>query len=63
MVPRLLTGEWRNNVLKFADLIVEIPVGHKAWPKEMHESLILALLRTSTNKSHGGNGEESARSV
>ena len=43
IVPGLLTGEWRKNVLKSADLIVEIPAGHTYWPADMHESLTLAL--------------------
>ena len=43
VVPKLLTGEWRKNVLKSADLILEIPAGHRAWPSEMYESLTLAL--------------------
>ena len=43
VIPKLLTGEWRKNVLKAADLIVELPAGHEAWPVEMHESLTLAL--------------------
>ena len=39
----ILAGEWRKNVLKAANLIVEIPAGHEAWPYEMHESLTLDL--------------------
>ena len=43
IVPRLLSGEWRKNLLKSADLIVEIPAGNSCWPEKMHESLTLAL--------------------
>ena len=43
IVPRLLTGEWRRNMLKAADFVVDLPVGHVCWPKEMHEPLTLAF--------------------
>ena len=43
IVPRLLTGEWRKNMLKAADLIVEVPTGSHVWPEDMFEPLTLAL--------------------
>lgn len=35
VIPRLLASFWRRHMWKGADLVVELPAGHPAWPKEM----------------------------
>ena len=40
IIPRLLASFWRR---KGADLVVELPAGRPAWPKEMHEPLTLGF--------------------
>ena len=44
LIPRLMTPEWRRNVIKAADLLFEVPVGHPAWPMAMHEPLTVAVV-------------------
>ena len=41
--PRLLYPLWQRSLFRSADLILEIPAGHPAWPANMHEPLILAI--------------------
>ncbi len=41
--PRLLYPLWQRSLFRSADLIMEIPAGHPAWPADMHEPLILAI--------------------
>ncbi len=43
VVPRLMLPLWRKQLHKAADLVVEVPVGHSVWKKEMHEPLTLAF--------------------
>ena len=35
---------WRKQLEKAADLIVELPAGHSAWPEEMFEPLTITFL-------------------
>ena len=44
VIPRLFSTEWRKQLHKAADVVLTVPVGHPAWPKEMHEPLTLAIL-------------------
>ena len=44
VVPRLMTQDWRRNVIKAADLRFEVPVGHPCWPTVMHEPLTIAVV-------------------
>jgi hypothetical protein len=41
VVPRLMMGRWRRELIKEADFWTQIPAGTSFWPKEMHESLTL----------------------
>ena len=43
IIPRLLAPFWRRHLWKGADLVVELPAGHPAWPKHMHEPLTLGF--------------------
>ena len=43
VIPRLLSSFWRRHLWKGADLVVELPAGHPAWPKSMHEPLTLGF--------------------
>ena len=43
LVPRLMTREWRRQILKAADLFFEIPAGHCEWPADMFEPLTIAI--------------------
>ena len=42
IVPRLLVPEWRRQLHKSADLILEVPPGSDGWPTKMYEPLIIA---------------------
>jgi len=44
VVPRLMSQEWRRNVIKAADLRFDVPVGHPCWPTNMHEPLTVAVV-------------------
>ena len=44
VIPRLFSTEWRKELYKAADIVLTLPVGHPAWPHEMHEPLTIALL-------------------
>ena len=44
VIPRLCSTEWRKQLHKAADVILSLPVGHPAWPSDMHEPLTLAIL-------------------
>ena len=44
VIPRLFSTERRKQLHKAADVVLTIPAGHPAWPKEMHEPLTLAIL-------------------
>ena len=43
LIPKLMVQEWRRQLYKAADLIVEIPLGHPYWPDTNHEPLTFAL--------------------
>jgi len=43
VVPRLLAPEWRKQVHKACDLVLEIPPGHPCWPCDMYEPLIIGV--------------------
>ena len=44
IVPRLLTTEWRRQVIKGSDFRLLLPVGqHPLWPAAMHEPLMIAV--------------------
>jgi hypothetical protein len=42
--PRVMTPEWLRQLHKAADVVVRMPVGHPAWPKEMFEPLLIGLV-------------------
>ena len=44
LIPRLMQLEWQKVLSKAADLVLSVPVGHKAWPKEMYEPLTIAFI-------------------
>lgn len=44
IVPRLMQPTYFKQLLKAADLVISIPVGHPAWPDEMYEPLTLAFV-------------------
>ena len=43
MVPRLLGPEWKKQVHKACDFVIEIPPGHPCWPCVMYEPLIVGI--------------------
>jgi hypothetical protein len=42
--PRVMTPEWLKQLNKVSDVVLTIPVGHPAWPKEMFEPLLIGLV-------------------
>ena len=51
VVPRLLWNEWRRNMHKLVDLILDITTGSGyIWPQEMHETLILVIYFSYLNR-------------
>ena len=44
VVPRLMQPEWRKQLSKAADLVITLPCGHSAWPREMFEPLTIAFV-------------------
>ena len=44
VIPRLCCTEWRKQLHKAADIVLSLPVGHPAWPTDMHEPLTIAIL-------------------
>jgi hypothetical protein len=44
IVPRLMQPEWRKQLSKAADLVINLPCGHAAWPEEMFEPLTIAFV-------------------
>jgi hypothetical protein len=44
VVPRLMQPTYFKQLLKAADLVISLPVGHPAWPEEMYEPLTLAFV-------------------
>jgi hypothetical protein len=43
VVPRLLGTEWKKQVHKACDFVMEIPPGHPCWPCAMFEPLIVGV--------------------
>ena len=43
-LPRMMTSRWRKQLLKVADLFVEVPFNDIVWPQCNHEPLILAVI-------------------
>lgn len=43
VIPRLFQPHWRKLLSKAVDVVVSLPVGHSAWPLEMHEPLTIAF--------------------
>ena len=46
VVPRLFTTEWRKQLHKVADVVLNVPAGHPVWPSNMFEPLTIALVFT-----------------
>ena len=44
VIPHLFLTEWRKQLHKVSDVVLLLPAGHPAWPKEMHEPLMIAIL-------------------
>ena len=44
IVPRLLGTEWRRQLHKAADFVLEIPAGHIHWGKCMYEPLMIGIV-------------------
>ena len=44
IVPRLLGTEWRRQLHKAADFVLEIPAGHAHWSKCMYEPLMIGIV-------------------
>ncbi len=44
LLPRLMEPQWRKAVYKAADIVLSLPPGHAAWPKEMFEPLTIAFV-------------------
>ncbi len=43
IVPRLMKPYWYKHLCKVADIILTLPVGHSAWPTDMHEPLTIGI--------------------
>ena len=41
--PRIMAPSWRRQMHRSADVILSIPPGHPAWPRDMHEPLTIAI--------------------
>jgi hypothetical protein len=39
LLPCLMEPQWRKVVYKAANIVLSLPAGHVAWPKEMFEPL------------------------
>ena len=44
LIPRLLTPTWQKHLNKVSDIVLSLPVGHPAWPSNMHEPLTVGLV-------------------
>ena len=44
LIPRLMQPDWRKALHKAADLVISLPVGHVAWPRDMYEPLTIAFV-------------------
>ena len=44
IVPRLMQPTYFKQLLKAADLVISLPIGHPAWPAHMYEPLTLAFV-------------------
>ena len=43
IVPRLLTGRWRKDLMKRADLVLTVPCGVSVWDANQHEPLLMFI--------------------
>ena len=43
IVPRLMTPLWRNQILRYADIFLDLKLVHPTWPVEMLEPLTFAF--------------------
>ena len=41
--PKIMAPSWRRQMHRSADVILSIPPGHPAWPRDMHEPLTIAI--------------------
>jgi hypothetical protein len=44
IIPRIMQPEWRKPPCKVADVVMNLPAGHDAWPGNMYEPLTLAFV-------------------
>ena len=44
LIPRLMGPAWQKHLHKVADIVVSVPVGHPAWPTDMHEPLTMGIV-------------------
>eukprot|EP00956_Cyclotella_meneghiniana_P028890 scaffold68504_cov17-Cyclotella_meneghiniana.AAC.1 len=44
VVPRLMTGMWRKQLSKDADVVFTVESGPAFWPKHMHEPLLVLIV-------------------
>jgi hypothetical protein len=42
--PRVMTPEWRKQLHKALDVVITLPGGHPAWPKQMFEPILIGLV-------------------
>lgn len=41
--PRVMAYTWQRQLFRSADIVLQIPAGHPAWPESQHESLIVGF--------------------
>jgi hypothetical protein len=39
-----MTPEWLKQLNKVSDVVIAVPIGHPAWPKEMFEPVLIGLV-------------------
>ena len=44
VIPRVLSPYWKKHLHRVADLVIDIPCGHEAWPIHMLEPLTFAII-------------------
>jgi hypothetical protein len=42
--PRVMTPEWLKQLHKASDVVISVPAGHPAWPKQMYEPVLIGLV-------------------
>jgi len=50
---RIMAPSWRWQMHRSADVILSIPPGHPAWPRDMHEPLTIAIIFLFLKAIHG----------